>query len=96
MIINGKITGILPVLTGTTESGKEWKKQTVVVEEKDGDFSNSIAITFFGEDGVQKASVLSVGDRVEITAKVSSREFGNSWFTDVTLRTLKVFKEKVV
>lgn len=95
MIINGKITSVLPVLTGTTESGKEWKKQTIIVVE-DGDFSNNIAVSCFGEDGVQKASVLSVGDRVEITAKVSSREFGNSWFTDVTLKTLKVFKEQPV
>lgn len=95
MIINGKIKSILPVLAGTSESGKEWKKQTFIVEEKDGDFGNSIAVTCFGEDSVQKASTLSVGDRVEISAKVSSREFGNSWFTDVTLRTLKVFKEQI-
>lgn len=96
MIINGKITSILPLLTGTSESGKEWKKQTIIVEEKDGDFGNIIAVSCFGEDSVQKTSTLSVGDRVEITAKVSSREFGNSWFTDVTLRTLKVYKEQVV
>ena len=42
MDIKGKITQILPVASGVSKAGKEWKKREFVIEMIDGAYSKQI------------------------------------------------------
>lgn len=52
MEIKGKISKILPLETGISKAGKEWKKQDVVLKQFDK-FETDVCITAFGDDSLK-------------------------------------------
>ena len=51
MEVKGKLVEFLNIETGTSKAGKEWQKQTVVIDTGD-EFNNLVAVSAFGEDCV--------------------------------------------
>lgn len=82
MDIKGVVKAVLPLQSGTSAKG-EWKRQTVVVEFKDGDYTSCVAL-----DNAKKAEEfgkLNIGD--EFTFKCNtptSREYNGKWYTSIT------------
>ena len=74
MQITGKLKTILPLESGTSKSGKEWQKQTVVIDTGD-EFNNLTAISAFGDDKIKRLNKLEVGMSVAIMCNVYSREY---------------------
>lgn len=81
MEIKGVVKAVLPLQSGTSAKG-EWKRQTVVVEFKDGDYTSCVAL-----DNVKKAEEfgkLNIGDECTFKCNTpTSREFNGRWFTSV-------------
>ena len=78
--IEGRITQVLPLESGTSKSGKEWKKQGYVLETNE-QYPKKVKFHFFGD----KAGVeLHEGDVVEVCIDIESREFNGRWYTDVS------------
>lgn len=81
MDIKGVVKAVLPLQSGTSAKG-EWKRQTVVVEFKDGDYTSCVAL-----DNVKKAEdfgKLNIGDECTFKCNTpTSREYNGRWYTSV-------------
>ena len=53
-IKNCTIKEVLDVVSGTSKSGNDWTKATVIIEHKDGDYTDTYPMTVFGSDKVQE------------------------------------------
>ena len=81
MDIKGVVKAVLPLQSGTSAKG-EWKRQTVVVEFKDGDYTSCVAL-----DNVKKADdfgKLREGDECTFKCNTpTSREYNGRLYTSV-------------
>lgn len=81
MEIKGKILQFLPVQSGTSKAGNEWSKQEFVIE-TDDQFPKKVCFTLFG-DKVSLLNGLSVGDEVDVSFNIESREFSGKWYHNI-------------
>ncbi|RAH17329.1 MAG: hypothetical protein CMB58_000465 [Methanobacteriota archaeon] len=82
MEVKGKLVKMLKLETGVSKSGKEWKKQTVVVDNGE-EFNNLIAISAFGEDKIKDLNKLQEGMTVSILCNVYSREYKGKYYHNI-------------
>ena len=99
MQTKGTIIEVLPVKTGTSADGKEWKKITFVIETKEK-YNNTLALDVFGTDKVDNFQKYNkVGDFVDVEFNVSTyisknkTTGGNNYFTNAS--AWKIMKAKV-
>lgn len=78
--ISGIVLNILPLQTGTSKAGNQWKKQDFILE-TGGQYPRKVCICLFG-DNVEKFP-LAVGQSVTASVDIESREFNGRWYTDV-------------
>jgi len=81
MEVIGKLKKFLPIETGTSKAGKEWQKQTVIIE-TDNEFNNLTAVSAFG-DKVDKLNKLQEGMTVAILCNVYSREYKGKYYHNI-------------
>lgn len=79
--IEGKIMKVLPVESGVSKAGKEWKKQTYILLPFT-QYAKEMAYTIFGEERLETYKA-KVNDNVCVTFDISSNEFNGKWFTSV-------------
>lgn len=81
MEIKGKVKAVPEMQSGVSAKG-EWKRQTIVVEYQDGQYTSTVAL-----DNAKKAEEfgkLSVGDEVTFKCNLpTSREYNGRWYTSV-------------
>ena len=83
LVITGKITDILNIESGTSKAGKEWKKQNFVVD-TGAEFNPTICFGVFGDEKVENLTKYNkVGDEVEVSFNVSSREYEGKYYHNV-------------
>lgn len=79
MDIKGRVLQLLPLQTGEGKNGT-WKKQDFVIE-TDGQYPKKVCISAWG-DKINE-SALKVGNEVNVSFDVESREYNGRWYTDV-------------
>ncbi len=84
MQLTAKLIQVLPVQTGMGKNG-EWRKQNVILE-TDGMYPKKVCMTIWG-DKINE-SVLQVGNILDVSFDIESREYNGNWYTD--LRAWKV------
>lgn len=79
MQLTAKLVQMLPLQSGTSKNG-EWRKQDIIVE-TDGQYPKKVCISIWGD----KASdaVLQIGNILDISFDVESREYNGRWYTDI-------------
>lgn len=82
MEIEGIVYSVLSPVEGVSSRGSAWKKQEVVIETLEGEFSRKVCITFFG-DKAEESAKLTKGEKVRIGINIESREYNGRWFTNV-------------
>lgn len=87
MEVIGKIIQKLELQSGTSKAGNAWSKQEYVLETIEN-FPKKIHFDFFGERANQYP--LEVGDTVNLSFDIESREWNGKWFTSI--RGLKAEK----
>ena len=92
-IKNCTIKEVLDVVSGTSKSGNDWTKATVIIEHKDGDYTDTYPMTVFGSDKVQRAEEL-VGEMVDVKFDIRGREYNGRWYADVNLRYINKAQEE--
>jgi hypothetical protein len=80
--IKGKIVKLLPETKGTSQAGKEWIKQDFVIETAD-QYPKQVCFTAFGEKIVPVVKTLAVGQEVEVSFNVESREHNEKFYTQL-------------
>jgi len=88
--MNGKITNILEVEKGTSKAGKEWQKLTFVID-NGNQYNPLVAFSIFGTEKVENFNKYNkLGDNVDVSFNISSREFEGKWYNSID--AWKVFK----
>lgn len=78
--IAGKIVKFLPVEKGVSGAGKEWQKQSFVIDTGD-QYNPEVCFSMFGDEKVEKLNQYNkVGDEVEVSFNLSSREFNGKYY----------------
>ena len=80
--IKGKITKKLEVESGTSKAGKEWKKQSFIID-TGSQYNPEICFQLFGEDKIQILENYKEGDKVDVSFNLSSREYNGRYFHNV-------------
>lgn len=80
MDISGKIIAVLPLQSGVSKAGRDWKKQEYVLETQDT-YPRKVKFDFFGDKVDQYP--LGIGDMVTVSFDIESREFNGRWYTDI-------------
>lgn len=80
MEIKGKLVEVLPVQTGESKNGGQWKKQTIIIE-TDGQYPKKVCITIWGDK--IDANSFATGSTLTAFIDIESREFNGRWYTDV-------------
>jgi len=81
MEVSGKLIKKLDLEKGVSSKGKEWQKQTAIID-TGSDFNNIVAISCFG-DKVERMNKLGVGDNVIISCNVYSREYNGKYYHNI-------------
>lgn len=90
MIVTGKLIKVLDKQTGTSKSGKEWVKQTFVIDTNE-QYNNIIAFELFGDEKVTKFNEYNkVGSVVNVEFNISCNEWQGKYFT--SLQAWKISK----
>ena len=79
MDINGKIIQLLGVQTGQGKNGT-WKKQEFILETGDT-YPKKVCIAVWGDK--IDMSQFRIGDPIQVSFDVESREYNGRWYTDV-------------
>ena len=82
LTVKGKIVNILPVESGTSKAGKEWKKQGFVVD-TGAQFNPLVCFSLFGDDKINMLRDFGQGQEVEVAFNISSREFNGKWYHNI-------------
>ena len=85
--IKGKIVELLPLKSGQSANG-EWRKQEYVLE-TDANYPKKICFMAWG-DKIDQFNI-NMGDQVEVSIDLESREYNGRWYTDV--KAWKVSKD---
>ncbi|MFT4073155.1 MAG: DUF3127 domain-containing protein [Dysgonamonadaceae bacterium] len=81
MQLTARLIQVLPLQTGPSRNGGEWKRQDVVVE-TDGQYPRKVCISIWGDKA--NPSVLQPGNILDISFDLESREFNGKWYTSIT------------
>lgn len=88
--VKGKIEKILEVEKGTSKAGKDWKKQSFILN-NGAEWNNLFCFELFGDEKVENLTKYNkVGDEVEVSFNVKCNEWKGKYFT--SLDAWKVFK----
>ena len=80
--IKGKLTRKLSVESGVSKAGKEWKKQTFLLD-TGAQYNPEICFQLFGDEKIEMLNHHNEGDQVEISFNLSSKEFNGRYFHNI-------------
>ena len=90
MDISGKIIQLLPAQEGQGKNGT-WKKQEFILETGDT-YPKKVCIAVWGDKIDIKG--FKMGDAVDVSFDVESREYNGKWYTDVKAWKVNTAKQK--
>ena len=94
MKIIGKLVKKLQVEAGTTNAGKSWEKQSILVEQSTK-YNKEVVIEFFG-DRVKEFRDIKEGSQVEVSINLSSREFNGKYYHNIDGWAVAKLEDKFV
>ncbi len=80
--VNGTIKSMLEIEKGISKAGKEWQKRSFIIDTQDL-YNPDLCISVFGDDKVADLNRFQVGQHVEVSINLYSREFSGKWYHNV-------------
>ena len=80
--VKGKLSRKLSVESGTSKAGKEWKKQSFIVD-TGSQYNPEICFELFGEEKIEMLKNHNEGDQIDVSFNLSSREYNGRYFHNV-------------
>lgn len=80
--IRGRVSHLLPMQSGVSAAGREWKKQEFVIETQE-QFPRSVCFTLFGDDKVNMIAGIEIGTEVNVFFNLESREYQGRWYSNI-------------
>ena len=90
----GTISDFSEVQSGTTQSGKEWQRMTLILDTPG--FQGAVYKMVFQVSGdhVKDVLLFNRGDKVEIGFSMYAREWNGKWYNNVDLYKIESTEEK--
>jgi len=88
--ITGILKEILPIESGKSKAGKEWKKQSFVID-TNAEYNPLVCFGLFG-DKVSELIGLNPGAEITVSFNVSSREFNQKWYHNLDAWKIKTLR----
>ena len=82
LAITGKLVKALDVESGTSKAGKEWKKQSFVID-TGSQFNPEVCFSLFGEDKIAMLQGINTGEEIEVSFNLSSREYNGRYYHNI-------------
>ena len=91
-IKNCKILEVTGITSGTSKAGKDWRKATVIIEQADGNYTETYAVQAFDD----KIDVVSnhVGETVDIKFTIKAREYNGRWYNDLRFQYVSLTEQE--
>ena len=67
LAVTGKLVKALDVESGTSKAGKEWKKQSFVID-TGAQFNPEVCFSLFGEDKIGMLQGINPGEEIEVSS----------------------------
>lgn len=93
LTITGRITDILTVETGSSKAGKEWKKQSFVIDTGD-QYNPNVCFSLFGDKKIDLIKDRAIGEDVKVSFNVSSREFNGKHYHNIDAYKVELKEER--
>ena len=82
LAITGKLVKALDMESGTSKAGKEWKKQSFVID-TGAQFNPEVCFSLFGEDKIAMLQGINQGEEIEVSFNLSSREYNGRYYHNI-------------
>jgi hypothetical protein len=82
MNVIGKLSKKLERETGISKSGKNWEKQSIVIEQTGATFNKEVVVSFFG-DKIKSLRDIEEGTDVNVSINLSSREYNGKYYHNI-------------
>ena len=82
MEIRGKIIKKFELESGTSKSGNEWKKQSVLIEQNTK-YNKIVQVNAFGDKALDSLNKFEEGDTVDVSVNAYSREYHGRYYTQL-------------
>ena len=86
--MTGKIAKVLDTQSGVSKAGKEWIKQSFVLD-NGAKFNPEVSFNLFGQEKVDMLNGFNVGDEIEVAFNLSSREYNGNYYTSADVRKMQ-------
>ena len=80
--VKGKLSRKLSVESGTSKAGKEWKKQSFLVD-TGAQYNPEICFQLFCDDKIELLNHHNEGDQIEVSFNLSSKEYNGRYFHNI-------------
>ena len=90
--VKGKLIKKLNIESGTSKAGKEWKKQSFVLN-TETQFNPEICFQLFGEEKITMFEHYNEGDSIEVSFNLSSKEWNGKYFHNVDAWKIEKIQE---
>ena len=94
MRITGIYNKLLEVQTGMSKKGKEWKKQSFIVD-TGAQFNPEVCITAFGKD-IDLIQGITEGTKVDCQVNVYSTSYNGRWYNNINIWQIDVIEQEEV
>ena len=81
MEFTGKLIKKFDIESGISKAGKEWHKQSILLEQNT-EYNKEIVISAFG-DKIQSIKNLEEGDSLKVLCNIYSREYNGRYFHNI-------------
>jgi len=78
--VKGTLVKVLELQSGTSKAGKEWVKQSFVLD-TGAKYNPEVCFNLFGQQKVDMLLEFSAGDNVTVLFNLSSREYKGNYYT---------------
>ena len=82
LAITGKLVKALDLESGTSKAGKEWKKQSFVID-TGAQYNPEVCFSLFGDDKIAMLEGIQPGSEIEVSFNLSSREYNGKYYHNI-------------
>lgn len=93
--LKGTLHNVLGAESGTSKAGKEWIKQSFVID-TGAQFNPLVCFSLFGKDKINLINDLKLGDTITVSFNLSSREYKEKYYHSVDAWKIETAKTEVV
>ena len=93
MNITGKLKLKLPVTSGVSQAGREWKKMAFVIQKRNTKTPKEVCFETLNDDLIMFMSDTSIGTEITVEFDVESREFNGKYYSSIIAYKAEVNKQ---